>query len=298
MEHHDEVLKINPSFRLMVLPLTDAEYVALENEILTLGNLKPVQCWYGFIISEFERVEISQKYGIPYDMVKINFRTEIEIVMQICERELQERILPADMRRYLIGKLYDAEKIIAAHRAAGTNKYKEKQHRKSSHGKQPVDVRPTYIRERLGNQYHLNPVTVSRYALYAEGIDRIFHDDPQKAEQILHGKVKLSVDTVCGYAVQKENIDNVGCDIEEEIIHSSLGVSSAGPSVKDMPEFDPDAEINSLSLTIPSWTRSLKRIRSTAKIPLTTENGRQKLRKELRRLISEANRIDSVLEVK
>ena len=31
-------------------------------------------------------------------------------------------------------------------------------------------------------------------------------------------------------------------------------------SVKDMPEFDPDAEVVGVALTVPSWTRSINRI--------------------------------------
>jgi len=33
-----------------------------------------------------------------------------------------------------------------------------------------------------------------------------------------------------------------------------------GPSVKDMPAYDPDAEITGLTLTIPSWAGSIDRI--------------------------------------
>lgn len=105
MSKNNENLKINPRLRLLVLPLTPAEYAALEQELLTVGSQKPVQCWYNYIISEFERVEICQKHNIPFQIVQINFRSEVEIVAQICERELQVRILPSDMRRYLIGKL-------------------------------------------------------------------------------------------------------------------------------------------------------------------------------------------------
>lgn len=32
------------------------------------------------------------------------------------------------------------------------------------------------------------------------------------------------------------------------------------PSVKDMPTFDPDAEVTGLTLTIPSWSGSIDRI--------------------------------------
>lgn len=204
MSECTEKLRINPALRLLVLPLSTAEYTALETDILTNGSQKPVQCWHSYIISDFERVEICRRHKISFDVYKTNFLSEIEIVAQICERELSERILPSDMRRYLIGKLYNAEKVIAPHRAAGTNQCKERRHRELSRAKNQPETRLVHIKERLGRQYHLNPATVTRYAVYANGIDTIFQEDPQKAEQILSGTVKVPVDVVCGYAVSKK----------------------------------------------------------------------------------------------
>lgn len=197
------------------------------------------------------------------------------------------------MRRYLIGKLYQAEKIIAAHRVAGTDCYKEKNHREQSRTKKPTEIRLIHIRERLGCQYQLNQATITRYAVYSEGIDNIFRDDPKKAEQILSGALHMPVEVVRSYAVSSRVEYNSG-----EIKHLATEPLSAGPSVKDMPEFDPDAEINSLALTIPSWVQSLKRTQSTVNIPLITDEGRQHLRDELQQLINTASGLDATLEVK
>lgn len=290
-----ETLKINPALRLLVLPLTPSEYASLEQEILTVGNQRPVQCWYQYLISDFERVEISQRNNIPFEVNHTNFCTEIEIVAQICERELKNPLLPSDMRRYLIGKLYNAEKIIAAHRVAGTDRYKEKRGRELSHAKTAADVRLVHIRERLGSRYHLNPATVTRYATYADGIDIIFQHDVRMASQILNGTVKLPVDVVRGYAISASATEK--SSLSNDFSRSSASTLT-GPSVKDMPAFDPDAEINSLTLTIPSWIQSLNRTHSTEKLSLITEGGRTKLKNELRHLISVASKLDSALEVK
>lgn len=57
-----------------------------------------------------------------------------------------------------------------------------------------------------------------------------------------------------------------------------------GTTIKDMPAFDPDAEINSLALTIPSWISSINRTRSIAKFSLLTQKGRNQLERELHQL--------------
>lgn len=297
MSECTEKLKINPALRLLVLPLSTAEYTALETDILTNGSQKPVQCWHSYIISDFERVEICRRHKISFDVYKTNFLSEIEIVAQICERELSERILPSDMRRYLIGKLYNAEKVIAPHRAAGTNQCKERRHRELSRANNQPETRLVHIKERLGRQYHLNPATVTRYAVYANGIDTIFQEDPQKAEQILSGTVKVPVDVVCGYAVSKKGSSYPGNSTLQRLSQSQAEPLISGPSVKDMPTFDPDAGINSLALTIPSWIQSLQRTNFTVDFSLITEAGRKQLRNELRHLINAADTLNSLLEV-
>lgn len=296
MSENDENLKINPRFRLLVLPLTASEYAALEKELLATGSQKQVQCWYHYIISEFERVELCQKYNIPFQIVQVNFRSEVEIVAQICERELQARLLPPDMRRYLIGTLYNAQKIIAAHRAAGADRYKGKRRRESSRADGQEHVRLSHIRERLSTRYRLNPATITRYATYAEGIDNIFREDPQMAMQILSGAEKIPVEVVRSHADPDGVIACVERGTSGDSPHGQEPLP-AGPSVKDMPQFDPDAEFNSLALTIPSWVQSLGRIHAAVKIPLTTEAGRRRLREALHRLVTAADKLCSALEV-
>ena len=51
-----------------------------------------------------------------------------------------------------------------------------------------------------------------------------------------------------------------------------------------MPLYDPDAEISSLVLTIPSWISSIDRTRSSANLQGISSNARSKLDEELSRL--------------
>ena len=55
-------------------------------------------------------------------------------------------------------------------------------------------------------------------------------------------------------------------------------------TIKDMPVFDPDAEINSLALTIPSWISSIDRTQSAAQFPLLTIKGKKQLEHQLYQL--------------
>lgn len=63
--------------------------------------------------------------------------------------------------------------------------------------------------------------------------------------------------------------------------------------IKNMPKFDPDAEISSLSLTIPSWISSINRVKKVSGITGSTMGAREKLTVILHEL---RNSIDDMLD--
>ena len=54
--------------------------------------------------------------------------------------------------------------------------------------------------------------------------------------------------------------------------------------IKEMPEYDPNAELVSLSFTIPSWIESLDRVLSLSKYKTATVDVKNKVKKELHNL--------------
>jgi hypothetical protein len=69
-------------------------------------------------------------------------------------------------------------------------------------------------------------------------------------------------------------------------------------SVKDMPAYDPDAEIYSLALTIPSWVGSIDRVRSATHFDEISEAARCGLEAELDNLQTIVNSMISTLKEK
>lgn len=68
------------------------------------------------------------------------------------------------------------------------------------------------------------------------------------------------------------------------------------PEIKQMPEYDPDAELSSLSLTIPMWIRSMKRSGSIINFKETSPNARQKLSDTLTNLKNAADELEDKLK--
>ena len=55
-----------------------------------------------------------------------------------------------------------------------------------------------------------------------------------------------------------------------------------------MPSYDPDAEVASLTLTIPSWISSIDRAQSNADLKLVSKTARMRLEEALRQLANKA----------
>ena len=59
--------------------------------------------------------------------------------------------------------------------------------------------------------------------------------------------------------------------------------------IKQMPEYDPDAELSSLSFTIPSWVRTIERTANNANFIASSDSAKDKLRCQLRELAKAAD---------
>ncbi len=55
--------------------------------------------------------------------------------------------------------------------------------------------------------------------------------------------------------------------------------------IKQMPVYDPDAEVSSLTLTIPSWISSIKRTQSMADLTHISFNAKERLNSQLHSLV-------------
>lgn len=66
--------------------------------------------------------------------------------------------------------------------------------------------------------------------------------------------------------------------------------------IKEIPEYDPDAELSSLTLTIPSWISSIERAKNTAELPNTSDLARRKLSEQLTFLKNAAMQMQEFLK--
>lgn len=200
--------------------------------------------------------------------------------------------------KYLIGKLY----------------LSEKEKRRSS--ERVVD-----ILDQLGNAFGYTGASIKNLAIFSCVVDRIIKSLPDIAADILNGKTRLAEKNI--YALAKMDFVEINAVMERlenetlsaKIIieeQKALRTKTKRPSrpkriiaevprasVKDTPAFDPDAQINALAYTVPSWVSMIERAFTSSEFNEISQNARDRLARELHKLTAAAETVATLLsEVK
>lgn len=305
-------LTIDPEFKQLIPPLLQTERIQLEENILRDGCREPIALWGNIIIDGHNRYEICRKHSIPFDTVQVTIHNREEAIAWICANQLGKRNISDESRRYLIGKRYAMEKILGAHNSAGTNQYSKTEVRAKMLPEPQYDRTASRTRERLGKEYHISHATVLKYENYSEALDYLSGIVPDLITKVLSGQVKISQENILELAkmppleirrlsaqISKRNEPFVGYSDARRVIPGkpeapAKPIYTPNVSIKNMPEYDPDAEVSSLTLTIPSWVSSIIRTRSTANLNEITPEAKTKLEKGL---IGLRETVDEMLDV-
>ncbi len=298
------VLKIDPEFKNLIPPLTADEYQQLEQNLINEGCREPISIWNGYILDGHNRYEICTKRDIPFQLCCVDIQCREEAISWICANQLGRRNISLETRKYLIGKRYESEKIMGTPNAIGSNQYARKVDGPKMWDHPLSDGAAIKTASRLGNEYHISHATVSKYGVYSQALDVLAKSEPDIVPRILSGQVKISHENVVELSklsgtdakqlVQKlsdEDADFVGYSgTRNELLWASVGkqvkrqiqtASFSTGSIKNMPAYDPDAEISSFVLTIPSWVSSIDRTRRAADLNVVSSNARSQLLKQL-----------------
>ena len=304
---HCYTLQIDREFRNLIRPLHRAEYLQLEANIMSDGCRDPIITWQGVIIDGHNRYEICHRHDIPFAVEEMEFSCREEAIAWICANQLGRRNITEETRKFLIGMQYESEKIVnKLKNARGLNQY-------SGFGKDglPFDEKRNKHRtaERIAQENHISQGTVQKYAEYTRSLEEVGRKVPELVPKILSGRYKISHSNLVELAkLDEENLKKMARRIEhtqqpyiqykqtrQEIqrqVDRTNGEGGPIPSVKDMPEFDPDAEITGLTLTIPSWSSSIDRMRARTNLGSVSCAAKDKLAAALSDLQA---RIDEML---
>ncbi len=272
-------------FRKLVPPLSRHEYKQLEHEIVYNNYREPVKVWRKKIIGGFEAYEIYHRNKIPfYIQEEAELSSKADIIHNIMLHSIQQNNISDERLRYCIGKFYHAMKASMADKNWGRNQYTANSGTDDKTKYSTVQ----YTAELLPDRYKFSPFTIYKFGTYAAAIDTISEKNLDLAMKLLSGNFYLSqentvfisklslheINTIHRH-LSKNNTERIS--LSEILKTDSLNKSTPKqkkearrikgeiqPEIKQMPKYDPDAEISSLSLTIPAWVSSLNRFLNIA----------------------------------
>jgi len=298
--NHDlHKLKTDDEFKRLIPQLTEEERKQLEENIIQEGCRDAICIWNKTIVDGHNRYEICTKHKIPFNIIYLGFSCRTEAIAWICANQLGRRNITDKTRRYLIGKRYEMEKILGAKNMAGKNQHTKKEVCLQNANKPKVDYSLLRTNERLGEEYRVDPSTIVRCGQFARVVDTLSQAVPELHEKVTSGQLKLSqkmiskIEYLSSSEIQHvvaELISNLNgatdyLDAKNIIpknmpMKEQLALMQIG-AIKNMPKYDPDAEIRSLSYTVPSWASSISRVLEKANFKEASNIVCEKLNVEL-----------------
>ena len=298
-------LKIKKEFKNLIRPLRRQEYLQLEENILRDGCREPIITWNGYIIDGHNRYEICTKHNIEYAICEMKFDSDEDAIAWICANQLGRRNISDETRKFLIGMQYESEKIINSRKNAnGNNQYgSEDDYVQGQSEIKPYSERSVHkTAQRISEENHISPGTVLKYAQYTRALEVIGSKEPELVPKILSGRYKIAHKNVIKMSeLTEKELKTVNkhlnrsrnpyfkCNQSRNLLNNAYDEILSGPSIKDMPDFDPDAEVTELTLTIPTWNSSIKRTQTNADLSIISQTAREKLQSALQSLRDEVD---------
>lgn len=306
-------LQINKDFTNLISPYTKREYLELEEQLLAEGCTEPIITWHGCIIDGLTRYEICLRHDIPFDVKEMRFSCKEAAYAFVCKKQLLRKDLTFETRKFLIGMQYEAEKFLNSTYPRGHSSWRTSFDNISLEG---VDYRESPTRhttaQRIADENQVTHATVQKYALYTKALLSIGAKYPEVLPKILAGRLKLPHGRIIELSkLSAAELRKADFGIEQKPYRIQMQQPHRGrppkgarqaapistrPSVKDMPQYDPDAPVVELSLTVPSWTSSIKRAQNNINADVVSDRAKEKLKEVLGELIDNVEEILALIE--
>ena len=294
----------------LTVPITEDEQVRLEKSLMYEGCREPILVWQDIILDGHKRYRFCSYEEIEYDVREMEFASQEEAIIWICKRRIEGLNKRSDMYRYLIGNWYNAQKAL------------NKEKRRQGDG---IEQNPEYVKSkrnsvwdtcaRMADEVGINRSTISHYGIFANAMGLMSDRDPKLFEAILRGDIQFQRKEIIEMAAQDDKkLSEIrekklggkdvkmrnrnrkesrmpGADNEEKRMDEEIPIITG---IKNMPEYDPDMEVNGLMLTIPTWISVIERTEKKSDINLATVKAKLQLTANLNRL---RDQIDRMLEV-
>lgn len=260
---------VHPEIKCLIQPLAVKD---LSHFVVLFPDAESgvtIDAWNGYLLCDPGIYKLCISSNLPIELVEHDYSSSDEAGNYVCTKELQRKDLTHSFRKYLIGRKFGFEENL--------NKTKSSEPSNSKYR----------IAYKIGESQNLSGGAVLKYHAFSTAIDIITKSSEELGQSLLMEKIKVSHENTIelsrltpnelkhlSRAVLDQRLRHLTYqDIRNEVKNKHTNVRSATSrnekreqaissptSIRQMPAYNPDAEVNSLCMTISSWVSSMDRV--------------------------------------
>lgn len=302
------------TFKALNIPISPTSRRELERKIRKGETVDPIITWQGYILTGYEQDDLFLKYHRSAHLKEMSFPRKSDAIAWLCQQQLKRTDLIWAARAWLLSRLYEALRDVA-NRQMAKEEFQYRQLSPSPRASEafgPAKESPLILRQ-LGSEYDYHKETIRRYVQFGRQIDKLEEMVPGIRIRILTGDMEVMIKHMPALIKMpveqiKKMTEDKNCKAllppseflekneEKKEVHQKTSIH-VETGIKQMPEYDPDAELNGLRYTIPAWRKAILRTAIRTDFSRTTDNGKEGLKQALRGLVVEAECLSKMLEV-
>lgn len=260
-------LKIDNEFRRLFFNKSTEKIKKLKASILSNGCINPLPVWNDILLDGYDRYEICLDKNIPFEICKMDFKNRNEAVEWICVNQLKRMDLTLKMKAYLIGKLFEAQRSLGIEKGISGSK----------------------ISKKIAAEYNKHTSTIWKYSMLSRTIDELAENYTDYINDILNEKISVPYDKMFKQLSETHKYCKKSPKYKAED-------KTTPAQIKIMPDYDPDADLAGLKLTIPSWIGSIERVKNSVNFEKATNNMKMQLISALKELDNAVKNILKLME--
>ena len=308
-------LLADETFRALNIPISPTSRREMERKIRKGETVDPIISWKGFILTGYEQDDLYLKYHRSAHTKEMYFPRKSDAIAWLCQQQLKRDDLIWTARAWLLSRLYEALRDVA-NRQVAKEEFQYRQLSPSPRTSEvfgPAKENPVILRH-LGSEYDYHKETIRRYVRFGRQLDELEEMVPGIRIRILTGDLGVMIRHMPALVRMpeeriKEMVEDKNCKMllpPSEFIEKSEDKKEVRQKnnihvetgIKQMPEYDPDAELNGLRYTIPAWRKAILRTAVRTDFSRITDSGKEGLKQALRELVMEAECLGKMLEAK
>ncbi len=306
-----QIWKIDREFANLSVPLTNEEQAILENSILREGCLEPIVVWNGIIIDGHKRYAFCCFEEIEFSVQEMEFSCREEAIRWITRRRIPQARKGSMIQKYLLGKRYQCEKSLGREQHSKKQAQKGKDGGNASESYLPL---PVTIMD-LAEEYNIHRNEPKHYGDLSKVLDMIDELEPAVFQAFIQEEIKMSINRIIElgdadprdiHATVRKLLARIQSAAmkphsrmnqqQKEKRRNLIAERPLSVGIKEMPTYDPDAEVRGLALTVTTWIMMLERKMGKLNLGSASTEVKEQLSKNLRAMDAELEKAIRVVE--